>query len=426
MEYLSGSENEIKPSSLRSHYVIGIVLVLLISLGIFYSLMHPPMSDLGLMAEILSITALLSIIAGYVAYKSGWMDRSPTIRWTLVVGYVIASLLILLNVSLTAWLMFTSLHDLYLAMVLLVFSLGIALVFGMYYSNALTDRINKLDRIAQSLAKGNLQVRAPVVGRDEIGALGRTFNKMAEQLQVTDEKQRQVEKLRRDLIAWIGHDLRTPLSSVRAVIEALADGVIDDSDTMQRYLNTARRDIHSLSALIDDLFEMAQIDAGGLKLNREDSSLSDLISDTLESFSQFALQQNVQLIGKAEPGLDPVWMDTLQIGRVLNNLVSNALSYTSSGGTVHITASRQQNEIYVSVHDNGPGILADELPFVFERFTRGEKSRNRSTGGAGLGLAIARGVIEAHGGTIRVESSPGQETNFSFSIPDHPKGEINP
>src|SRR5690606_4314465 len=109
---------------------------------------------------------------------------------------------------------------------------------------------------------------------------------------------------------------------------------------------------------------MAQIDAGGLKLNREDSSLSDLISDTLESFSQFALQQNVQLIGKAEPGLDPVWMDTLQIGRVLNNLVSNALSYTSSGGTVHITASRQQNEIYVSVQDNGPGILADELPFV--------------------------------------------------------------
>ena len=171
---------------------------------------------------------------------------------------------------------------------------------------------------------------------------------------------------------------------------------------------------------------MAQIDAGGLKLNREDSSLSDLISDTLESFSQFALQQNVQLIGKAEPGLDPVWMDTLQIGRVLNNLVSNALSYTSSGGTVHITASRQQNEIYVSVQDNGPGILADELPFVFERFTRGEKSRNRLTGGAGLGLAIARGIIEAHGGTIRVESSPGQETNFSFSIPDHPKGEINP
>ena len=188
-------KNEIKPSSLRSHYIIGIVLVLLIILGIFYSLMHPPMSDLGLMAELLSITALLSIIAGYVAYKSGWMDRSPTIRWTLVVGYVIASLLILLNVSLTAWLMFTSLHDLYLAMVLLVFSLGIALVFGMYYSNALTDRINKLDRIAQSLAKGNLQIRAPVVGRDEIGALGRTFNKMAEQLQVTDEKQRPSRKI---------------------------------------------------------------------------------------------------------------------------------------------------------------------------------------------------------------------------------------
>ena len=123
--------------------------------------------------------------------------------------------------------------------------------------------------------------------------------------------------------------------------------------------------------------------------------------------------------GHAEPGLDPVWMDTLQIGRVLNNLVSNALYYTPAGGTVQLIARRRSNEVEVIVQDNGPGISPNDLPTIFERFTRGEKSRNRSTGGVGLGLAIARGIVEAHGGQIRVESLPGQATRFSFSIPNH-------
>jgi len=426
MDHLSTPENDIKTPRSGSGYIAGVLLILAISLGFFYSLMNPPMSDLGLMAELLLITAVISVISGYLAYRFGWMDRSPAIRWTLIGGYVLSSLLTLLNVGLTAWLMFTNLHDLYLAIVLLVFAGGIAVVFGIFYTSALSDRIKNLDQTARTLALGNLQVRAPASGRDEIAALGNTFNEMAERLQAADEKQRQLDSLRRDLIAWVGHDLQTPLASVRAIVEALADGVIEDPETVQRYLGTARRDIHALSVLIDDLFEMAQIDAGGLKLNREDSSLADLISDTLESFSHLAARQEINLLGSAEPGLDPVWMDTLRIGRVLNNLVSNALNYTPPGGTVQIIANRRADEVEVIVQDNGSGISPHDLPFLFEQFTRSEKSRSRSTGGAGLGLAIARGIIAAHGGQIRVESRPEQETRFIFSIRNRPTSDSSP
>ena len=264
MNHLSTPETEMKSPGLGAGYIAGVLVILAVSLTFFYSLMRPPMSDLGLMAELLLITAAISVTAGYLAYRSGWMDRSPAIRWTLIGGYLLASLLTLMNVGLTAWLMFTSLHDLYLAIVLLVFAGGIAVVFGGYYTRALSERIKNLEKTARSLSLGNLQARAPASGRDEIAALGKTFNEMAKRLQAADEKQHQIDALRRDLIAWVGHDLQTPLASVRAVIEALADGVIEDPETIQRYLGTARRDIHALSALIDDLFEMAQIDAGGL------------------------------------------------------------------------------------------------------------------------------------------------------------------
>ena len=128
--------------------------------------------------------------------------------------------------------------------------------------------------------------------------------------------------MRRDLIAWVSHDLQTPLASVRAIIEALADGMVDDPETVQRYLRTAQKDIGALSMLIDDLFQMAQIDAGGLKLEINDNSISDLISDTLESFSELAQRQGVHLEGRIDPGLDIVRMDAPRIGRVLNNLVT--------------------------------------------------------------------------------------------------------
>ncbi|MDQ2692104.1 MAG: ATP-binding protein [Chloroflexota bacterium] len=398
--------------------LFGVLLIVAISLAFFKLLMSPPSSELGLMALFLGITALVSALVGYVAYRFGWVNLSPTLRWTLLGGYMLASILTFFNVWFSAELMFASEHDLLLATVLLVFAGGIATILGYFLSSTVTERVNLLKSAAERLARGDLQTRVPVSGRDEVAALSTAFNVMAEQLQAADQRQRELESLRRDLIAWVSHDLQTPLTSMRAILEALADGVVDEPEMVKRYLSTAQRDVMSLSALIDDLFQMSQLDAGGFPLHRAQASLSDLVSDTLESFSQLARQQEVTLEGKVEPDVDPVSMDTQAIGRVLNNLISNALRHTPRGGEVRVQVRREGSRVEVTVSDTGEGIRAEDLPHIFERFYRGDAARSRHRGaGAGLGLAIARGIVRAHGGDIEVTSKSGKGTKFTFHIP---------
>lgn len=398
-----------KKLPLTFRYLLGVLAILLISLVIFVLVMHPPMVDFGLMALFLLITSVVSSLVGYAAYRWGWMTKVSTLRWTLLISYFISSLLTFFNVWLTARLMFASQHDLLLATVLLVFAGGMAMVLGYFLSSAITDRIFVLQKAANRLAEGELGARVAVDGRDEVAKLGDDFNRMAAQLQ-------EAKQQRADLIAWVSHDLQTPLTSIQAILEALADGVVKEPESVQRYLVTAQREIRSLSTLIDDLFQVAKLDAGGLVLEQMPSSLSDLISDTLESFSQVASQAGVHLTGEVAAKTDPVDMDVRHIGRVLNNLVSNAMRYTPAGGTVAISAHRTGAQVEVSVSDNGEGIPSEDLPHIFESFYRGEKSRSRATGGAGLGLAIARGIIQAHGGQIWVESHPGVGTKFIFRI----------
>jgi signal transduction histidine kinase len=168
---------------------------------------------------------------------------------------------------------------------------------------------------------------------------------------------------------------------------------------------------------MDDLFQVSQLDAGGMPLQKEPASLADLISDTLVSFSELAQQSGVRLEGSADPSIDPVVMDLGRMGRVLNNLVGNAVRHTPPGGHVTIHAKTDGERVKVSIRDTGEGIQPEDLPHIFERFYRGEKSRSRASGGAGLGLAIARGIVEAHGGKITVESAPGQGSTFIFTLP---------
>ena len=397
-------------------YILGVLAIFAVSLGIFYLVMSPPMNELRLMALFLAITALVSSLAGYLAYRLGWIALTPSLRWGLFAIYAISSILTFFNVWFSARLMFASQHDLLLASVLLVFAGGMAMALGYFLSSTVTDRMYLLKQAAENLAKGDLETRVLVTGRDEVATLAKSFNQMASQLQAADEKQRELERLRTDLIAWVSHDLQTPLASIRAILEALYDGVVDEPETVKRYLNTAQRDVRSLSALIDDLFQMAQLDAGGIPLEIANSSLADLISDTLESFSELASRQGITLEGSAEANVDPVLMDTQRIGRVLNNLIGNALRHTPAGGKVEVRARRTNKGLEVTVCDTGEGIRPEDLPNIFESFYRGEKSRSRATGGAGLGLAIARGIVRAHGGEIRVKSQPG-DTYFIFTLP---------
>lgn len=379
--------------------------------------MRPPMEDLEHMAQFLSITTVISIAVGYGAYRLNWLERAPSLRWVLLGTYILASLLTFLNVWLTARLMFASEHDLLLATVLLLFAGGIAVVLGSFFTSTLIERIKRLEKAAKSIESGNLSSRAEIPGSDEIALLAKSFNQMAQKIQTADQKQKELESLRRDLVAWAGHDLRTPLSSIRVLVEALSDGFVTDPVVITNYLTQTKKHVDNLSLLIDDLFQISQLDAGGIPLTLEPSSLSDLISDTLESFSGVANQKGIILSGSADKDVDPINIDVLWLGRAINNLVSNAIRHTPVGGNVSIYAESDEDNISVFVRDTGEGILPEDIPHVFERFYRGEKSRNRSSGGAGLGLAIAKGIIEAHKGNIFVESQPGRETVFTFTLP---------
>jgi len=404
-------------SSVIFRFIAGVLLIFIVSLAIFNLIMSPPMAELGLMAVFLGGTAIVSALAGYAAYRLGWLTLSPSLRASLLGVYALSSLLTFFNVWFSAQMMFASQHDLLLAIVLLVFAGGMAMALGFFLSSTITDRVNQLKGAAGKLAEGDLKARVPVHGRDEVAMLSQTFNQMAEQLEAADAKQREMEKMRSELIAWVGHDLQTPLASIRAILEALSDGVVEDPETVKRYLNTAQRDIRSLSALIDDLFQMAQLNAGGFKLERANASLADLVSDTLESFAEPASRQGVVLSGSVQPNVDPVDMDTRRIGRVLNNLVGNALRHTPAHGEVKVEVQRTSQGVVVSVTDTGEGIHAEDIPHIFDGFYRGEKSRSRATGGAGLGLAISRGIVQAHGGEIDVKSEIGRGSCFTFHIP---------
>ena len=398
-------------------FLAGVIPVLVLALVLFCLLMKPKANEVALMLGLMGATALVSVLAAYAAYRLGWINRYPRIHWALMSGYALSGLLVFLNIWVIARLMFASNHDLMLATILLIFATGIAMSLGYLLSEALTDRIVVLNLAARQIAQGKLETRVTVTGQDEMAGLARTFNDMAAQLEAMEARQRELEGLRRDLIAWIGHDLRTPLTSIRAIVEALADGMVDDEETVKRYLRTAHRDVCSLSHLIDDLFDIAEMDAGGLRLEIRPNSMTDLISDTIESFTELANRQGVTLGGHVEPDIDPVPMDAQRVGRVLFNLVANALRHTPRGGSVTLSARRQEKAVVLEVADTGEGIRQEDLPYIFERFYRGEKSRNRATGGSGLGLAIAKGFVEAHGGDIGVESDTAG-TRFYFSLPN--------
>jgi signal transduction histidine kinase len=395
----------------------GIAIILVASLGIFYALMRPERSDLQLMAQLLALTAGVSVLFGFGAYRLGWLERAPSLRSALVGTYLLASGLTFLNVWITARLMFASEHDLLLATVLLFFAGGIAVALGSFFAHALTGRIARLEDAARKIQSGELSERVNVGGTDEIAALGNAFNQMADRLQSAQQKQKELEAMRRDLVAWAGHDLRTPLTSIQVLVEALSDGVVDDPESTRKYLLQAKKQVDILSLLVNDLFQVSQLDAGGLPLQFEIASLTDLISDTLESFSGQAEQRQVHLSGFAAPDIDPLSFDVQHMGRVLNNLVSNALRYTPPGGSVFIQAERLPGKVVITIRDTGEGIAPEDLPHVFERFYRGEKSRSRASGGAGLGLAIVKGIVEAHGGTISVKSIPEAGTDFTFTLP---------
>ncbi|MDA8217332.1 MAG: HAMP domain-containing sensor histidine kinase [Dehalococcoidales bacterium] len=396
-------------------------------IGLAVVLLNPPRQDIEALILFLALSGALSLALGYLAARLGWRLLWGGLRFriafTVAVGVVVA----LANVAVTAYLMFLSPHDLTLLSLLLLFALVISLSFGVFLAGRLTSSLRELAQGAGRMAEGNLSVRAAVSEGGEVGELAIAFNTMAARLEASFRQQREVEQARKDLIAAVSHDLRTPLASLQAMVEAVNDGVVSDPETIQRYLHTMQTEIANLSALINDLFELSQLDASVLCLHIESSPLQDVIFDTVDSLQAQAQRHGLNLATSVDTQLEPVLMDPARVQRVLYNLVQNAIRHTPSDGTVLLEARDTGAEVHVSVEDTGEGIAEGDLPHVFERFYRGDPARSRERGGIGLGLSIARGIVEAHGGRIWVESTPGQGSKFSFALPKaDPQAARNP
>lgn len=394
----------------------GLILALVITALLFMALMQPPMAEMRALIVTLAFTSLISLGLGYFLYRSGW-TRSTSLLWTLSMAYAWAALLTIFNVGILQQQMFVSQHDLILGGVLLLFAAIIAITFGVFVSSSVSAGLRQISHTAQSVAEGDLTARVAINGKDEVALVGIAFNQMTEQLEEVQEQRKELDRLRRDLIAWASHDLRTPLTSIRVRAEALNDGIVEDSISRQRFYRGILADVMALDSLIDDLLELAQLDSRGLQLEMELLSLGDLLSDSLDRFQPIASQKNISLLATIDPDVDPIYANATKIGRVLDNLLSNALRYTGQGGAIMIKATRVVQGVQVVVEDDGPGFDEADIPRLFEQFYRGEQARSRATGGAGLGLAIAKGIVEAHHGQIWAENVADGGARIGFTLP---------
>ncbi len=381
-------------------------------------LLDPPSEDLASLCVFLLASGGLSLGLVLAVLHTSLGNILRTLRGKLIFALVLSAALTAANIGFTAYLMFISSHDLKLLSLLVLFSLGMSAFFAVAVSRSFHSGLEDLLDAVRSMGAGNLNSRATITSGDELDEVGRAFNVMADRLEGAFARQRDLEHARRHLVAAVSHDLRTPLATMRAMVESINDGIVSDRQTIQRYLYTMQGEIEYLSRLIDDLFELSQIDAGLLELHREQANLGDLISDTLESLSPHAQQRGLQLRGHVDDCLPPIAVDTRRVQRVLYNLIQNAVRHTPSDGAVVIRVIDAGDEVQVSVADTGEGIAEDDLTEIFERFNRGgNKARRRSYAGSGLGLSIARGIVELHGGRIWAESVEGEGSTFTFALP---------
>ena len=406
----------------RRPVLVAAALALALVAALVYAelVMGAPRRDVEQIALILLGSGAGSLLVSTAVIRWG-SGRLGSLRLRFALAYGLGLLVALVNVLVASALMFLSSHDLAFLLLLLGFAAVVSLAFGFSVGTDLVGQLGVLARSAGRLAGGDLSARVGVRGSDEVARLAVTFDHMATQLEASFERERELEASRLALIAAVSHDLRTPLATTRAMVESMTDGVVSDPAEVQRYLHLILEEVHHLSRLIDDLFELSQIESGSLELRRAPTQFPDLVAQTLAAYQARARDSGVVLEHSAAPGFPLVNADADRLQRVLRNLIDNALRHTPSGGSVRVEAHTEGNLAHVLVSDTGPGIEPEDLERVFERFYRAERARSRgsATGrpvGAGLGLAIARGLVQAHGGRIWTERSPAGAV-FHFTVP---------
>lgn len=403
----------------------GALLLLALAVGsallLAQLMMAPPAREMRDLGAYLTISGAGSMLLVWLGLRLAGERGGLTLRARTFVGASIGSGVALLNVLVVARLMFVSTsHDLKLLVALLMFSSVVTVCFTFWIANAVSDRVATVGGGIRGLAAGDYATRVPIVGRDEIAGLAADVNTLAGRLEDATRQRDALDRERRDLTAAISHDLRTPLASIRAMVDALDDHVVEDQDEVARYYGVMRREIERLSRMIDDLFELARLDAGALQLDRRPVALQEVATEVVDAMTPQARAKGVELALRVESQPALLSLDGGRIERAVANLVRNAIEHTPAGGRIDVSVGAPNGAVELRVRDTGEGIDAADLKQIWERFYRGDKSRNRAsapTDGAGLGLAIVRGIVEAHGGSVDARSEIGAGSTFTLRLP---------
>jgi signal transduction histidine kinase len=313
--------------------------------------------------------------------------------------------------------MFLSEHDLWALGVILMASGAVGVLTALVLGRRVGAASQALVDVARRIGDGDVKPSVPDPGApQELARLHHELELTSQRLDQARAREQALDASRRELVAWVSHDLRTPLAGIRAIVEALEDGVVDDPDTVSRYYATLRREADRLAELVDDLFELSRAQSGVLELHMERVSLGDLVSDALAGASPVAAAKGVRLEGRLDGPPAELEVSASEVLRALRNILENAIRHTPSDGTVTVEAGRDDAGAYVSVVDTGGGIPEKDLPRVFEVAFRGDTARTPGDAGAGLGLAIARRFVEAHRGDITVRNENGG-CRFTVRLP---------
>jgi len=384
---------------------LSLIAVVVLGIAAFEVTMQPSSAERAQLLIVFAVMAAsIAVLAGLLARR---LPRLRSLRVAVIALAVAAAVVVGVAAAVSARLMFLSVHDLNLLLVALGFGVGLGVVLAVAIADPLAGDLRKIRDTADRVAAGDLEARTGVDRPDEVGAAAGAIDGMVAQLAEVEQERIRSEQSRRNFLAALGHDLRTPLAAMRATVEALEDGLAPDP---ARYLRAMQSDLDAMNHLVDDLFLLATIEAGKLEVAREPVDLAELADDSIEALQPVAGRKAVRLRLEADGSVTALG-GPAALGRVIRNLVDNAIRYAPADTDVVVRVSNGAGAL-VEVEDAGPGFPPDLLDSAFEGFVTGDPARARAAGGAGLGLAIAHGVVTAHGGEIWATPGPGGRVAF--------------
>ncbi|MGH2954655.1 MAG: HAMP domain-containing sensor histidine kinase [Solirubrobacterales bacterium] len=388
------------------------VLGALVTLAIALAALDP--TDVEHLLVPLAVAVALTVAVTAIATRT-LGGASLRLRFVAIAAF--ATLIGLVNLGVLAALMAVSDKDATMLAILLAYALAAAVGAALAVARASTAAVERLSATARGMAEGDLEARAGSVGGGaELDALASTLDDMAARLGASLERERAIEAQRRDLIVAVSHDLRTPLADLRAMTEAIADRVVDDPDTIRRYSARIADSVDSLAAMVDDLFEFVQLDAGAIEAERERARVEQVVRSAVSACDAQASEKGLMV--RTELGDAGDLACSPRLTRVVHNLLQNAIRHTPADGTVLVAARRDENGLELAVEDSGEGIDPAHAERVFEPFWRGDAARSGE--GSGLGLALAKRIVDALGGRITVESEPARGSRFAVLLPRGP------